>query len=75
MLLGCSEISVSVVVKHVQHIKIISAFCLPGGDLLSFLVPGEQKKLLGCGLQGGSVPRLTQCHSFSIRMIATRILS
>ena len=75
MLLGCSKISVSVVVKHVQHNKIIRAFCLPRGDLLSFLVSGEQKKLLGCGLQGGSVPRLIQCHSFSIRMIASRILS
>ena len=39
----CFEIDISVIVKHVQSIGIIRAFCLPGG----------QKKLLGCGLLGG----------------------
>ena len=43
------QISASVVVKHVQSIEITKAFCLPGGH----------KKLLGCGLLGGSVLRLT----------------
>ena len=28
---GCFEISISVVVKHIQNIGIIRAFCLPGG--------------------------------------------
>ena len=28
---GCSETSVSVTVKHVQHIVLIRTFCLPGG--------------------------------------------
>ena len=28
-------------------------------DLLIFLEPGGQKKLMGCGLLGGSAPRLT----------------
>ena len=28
---GCFEISISVIVKHVQSIGIIRAFCLPGG--------------------------------------------
>ena len=37
---SCSEISTSVIVKHVQNIGIIRAFCLPGGDLLGFSVPG-----------------------------------
>ena len=40
MLVSCSEINVSVIVKYVQHIGIIRAFCLPEGDLLSFSVPG-----------------------------------
>ena len=31
MCVGCFEISISVVVKHVQCIGIIRAFCLPGG--------------------------------------------
>ena len=31
MCIGCFEISVSVVVKHVQSIGIIRTFCLPGG--------------------------------------------
>ena len=30
-----------------------------GGDLLIFLGSGGQKKLMGCGLLGGSAPRLT----------------
>ena len=37
-----------VIVKHVQSIGVVTAFCLPGG-----LVLGGQKKLLGCGLLGG----------------------
>ena len=43
MFVGCSEISISVIVKHVDHIRSIRAFGLPGG----------QKKLLGCGLLRG----------------------
>ena len=31
MFVGCSETSVSVTVKHVQHIVLIRTFCLPGG--------------------------------------------
>ena len=31
MFAGCSQISISVIVKHVQHIGIIRALCLPGG--------------------------------------------
>ena len=54
---GCFEISINVIVKHVQSIQIIMAFCLPGGGLVKYL--GGQKKLLGCGLLRGSVPRLT----------------
>ena len=30
MFVDCSEISIGVVVKHVQHVGIIRAFCLPG---------------------------------------------
>ena len=40
MFKGCSEISVSVIIKKVQHVKIIGTFCLTGGNI----------KLLGCGL-------------------------
>ena len=58
---GCSETRISVVIKHVQHIGIIRAFCLPGGDLLSFQRLGTDK-LLHCGFRGGSAPRLTLCH-------------
>ena len=54
MFVGCSEISISVIVKYMQDIGIISAFCLPGRDFLSFSVPGGQKKVLGCGLPEGS---------------------
>ena len=51
MFVGCFEISISVISKHVQSIGcIINIFSAWGG----------QKKLLGCGLPGGgSIPRLT----------------
>ena len=44
MLVSCSEINISVIVKYVQHIGIIRAFCLPEGDLLSFSAPGGTEK-------------------------------
>ena len=54
MLVCCSEISISVIVKYVQHIGIIRAFCLPEGDLLSFSVPGgTENKPAGFGVGGG----------------------
>ena len=40
MFVGCSEFSISVTINHVQHIGILRAFCLPGGDLLSISMPG-----------------------------------
>ena len=53
MSVGCFEITVSVIVKHVQSIRIIRAVCLPGGTCYDFQCLGGQKKLLGCGLLGG----------------------
>ena len=36
MFVGCSEISINVTVKHVKHIRIIKAFCQPGGLIKYF---------------------------------------
>ena len=47
MFVDCFEISINVVVKHVQHAGIIWAFSLPGVDLLSFSVPGRTEKTTG----------------------------
>ena len=55
MLVGCSEISISVIVKHVQHDGIIRAFSVPGG----------QKKSLGCGLLWGRGEISTQADTMS----------
>ena len=44
MYIGCSEISISVIVKHVRHEGLIKFFRAWGSG---------QKKLLGCGLLGG----------------------
>ena len=52
----CFEIDISVIVKHVQSIGIIRAFCLPGG----------QKKLLGCGLLGGISTQADTIKLFTI---------
>ena len=59
MFVNCSGIIISIIVKHEQYNGILKAFCLAGGNMLFFLGPEGQKKLLGCGLLGGSVPRLT----------------
>ena len=57
MFLDCPEINISVIVKHVQHVGLVSAF-LCQGDLLSFSVPVETEScwFVVCY---GSVPRLT----------------
>ena len=31
VLVGCFEISINGIVKHVQHAEVVRAFCLPGG--------------------------------------------
>ena len=36
MFVGCSEVSISVIIKHVQHIGIIRAFYLSGGTYKVF---------------------------------------
>ena len=43
MFVGCSETSVSVIVKHVQHVVIIvRAFCLPEGTCYVFQCLGDR---------------------------------
>ena len=36
MFIGCSETNISGIVKHVQHIEIIRAFCLSWGGLVAW---------------------------------------
>ena len=36
MFVGCSEISINVIVKHKQHVRITWPFCLPGGLVYFF---------------------------------------
>ena len=38
MVEGCSEISMNIIVKYVQHVGIIWTFCLLWGELLIFSV-------------------------------------
>ena len=51
--ISCFEISVSVIVKHVESIGIIRVFFLPRESCSDFHCLGGQKKLLGCDLLGG----------------------
>ena len=53
MLVGISVIGISVIVKHVQQVRIIRAFCLLGVDLLSFSVPRWTEKIAGLGFARG----------------------
>ena len=57
MFVDCSAIIISIIVKDEPYIGIIEAFVYLRG-LTILLGPGG-KKLLGCGLLRGSVPRLT----------------
>ena len=51
--IGCSEISISVIVKFVQHIRVIWIFCLSGGS----------EKIAGLRFpEEGSIPTLTLSH-------------
>ena len=45
MFLGCSEISINFIVKHVQHVGIIWACSQPWADLSSFSVPALTEKI------------------------------
>ena len=47
MFVSCSEISKSVTVKHMQHVGIIRAFCLPAGLAMFFSAWGDRKKNAG----------------------------
>ena len=60
MFVSCSETSINVVVKHVQHV----GQCLVG-----------PKKLVGCDLLGGSVPRLTLMITVRIRFCSLSDIS
>ena len=51
MCVGCFEISVSVVVKHVKSTGILGFFVCLGGLVKIFSAWGD-RKLLGCGLLG-----------------------
>ena len=45
MFVGCSEISIKVIVKHVQHVGIIWAYSQPWADLSRFSVPEWTEKI------------------------------
>ena len=46
MFVGISEIGVSVIVKQLQHVRIIRAFCLSGGLIKCFSAWGDKKLLV-----------------------------
>ena len=65
MFVGCSEISINIIAKHVQHVGIIWVCSLPGMDLLSFPVHGGTEKIAGLwfarelSAQVGTIPNVT----------------
>ena len=70
MFVSYSEIKVSVIVKHMQHISIIRAFFLPGWrDLLSFSVPGGAEKIAGLWFAWGDQHLVLQSHRSTMGVI------
>ena len=53
MYVGCSEINIRVLVKHVQHVGFIRVFFSVWGTYYVLQYLGGQKKVLGCALVGG----------------------
>ena len=53
MFIGCFEISINVIVKHVQSIGIIRGFVSSWGGLVKIFSAWSDKKLLGCDLYLG----------------------
>ena len=53
MFVGCSGISISVIVKHVKHWNYQGFLSAWGGDLLSFKVPGGTEKISGLWFASG----------------------
>ena len=51
MVIGFSENGINVIVKHVQHVEIIWAFCLPGGVFKIFI--GGTEKITGLSFARG----------------------
>ena len=54
MFLGCCEVSISVIAKHMQNIGIIRAFCLPEGGLVKFLSAWVTEKIAGLWFARGN---------------------
>ena len=80
MSVGCSKIRISVIVKQVEHIRIVRTFYLPGG-FLNFSVPGGTEKFGGLWLGVIStqadtmiVPRKKQCMNLVLSKV-TLVLS
>ena len=44
---GFSEITKSIIVKHMQHVGLIRAFCLPRGGLAKFFSAWRTEKIAG----------------------------
>ena len=61
MFVGCSEITVSVIVKHDQHIGIIRTFCVPEATYFSFSATRVTEKIAefwfarGISTQAGTI--------------------
>ena len=71
MLVGCSGINISAIVKHEHYIGIIRAFCLPVGNYEAFQYFGDRKIAgqwfaKGVGTQTGTVVYMMMSCFFGI---------
>ena len=74
LIVGCSEISIIVIVKHVQYIGIIRAFCLPVA-LVKFFSTQQYKKNCWIVVCQGGISAQTDtmmCKSF-LALVTTKV--
>ena len=64
-----SELMSVLIVKYVQHIGIIRAFCLPGGSSKAFQYLRRPKQLLGCGLLGVTSNKTDTMFFITVKVI------
>ena len=69
--MGCSEDSIIVIFKHVQHVGIITTFCVPGEIFLKFCSTWGTEKMAGlwCARRGRISTQGDTMRCFPVKVV------